>query len=417
MSLKNDPRPEAVQTRPPSADATLNDLSRAPFGLSDVFRRAQGNAFGALGLDPSECPYRVIASGSHWRLRDYGADDTSATVLVVAAPIKRPYIWDLAPSDECDPLLPASKAYTCSCSNGCQLRLACGNNGLDEYADAISRVCRKNFRFGVARQTVPDRSFTRGTLAAIYTALAPGSVRGLVLLGAPLCFQPHTSGFRDALVSLVPSDLSGAEPFPGSLLSHMSALASPNYIYLVAANGRCPQRDRPTGAGHSCPGRALGSDEIPLPANWFTRSSTGFIVKTAFVSGELEDRRNARWSFQRVGPHACGREYARRCGPSGLGQALSGCYASRNVAHHRISRRSRRLFAAPWDSRRARGVCPSVAADHLLVAITELIVQARFRGYLRSGIPALGEGQKVTYELQTDRRTGRTSAVKLKLAA
>ena len=35
----------------------------------------------------------------------------------------------------------------------------------------------------------------------------------------------------------------------------------------------------------------------------------------------------------------------------------------------------------------------------------------------RSGILALGEGQKVTYELQTDRRTRRTSAVNLKLAA
>jgi CspA family cold shock protein len=35
----------------------------------------------------------------------------------------------------------------------------------------------------------------------------------------------------------------------------------------------------------------------------------------------------------------------------------------------------------------------------------------------RSGIFALGEGQKVTYELQTDRRTGKTSAVNLKLAA
>jgi CspA family cold shock protein len=35
----------------------------------------------------------------------------------------------------------------------------------------------------------------------------------------------------------------------------------------------------------------------------------------------------------------------------------------------------------------------------------------------RSGIPGLNEGQKVTYELQTDRRTGKTSATNLKLAA
>jgi CspA family cold shock protein len=35
----------------------------------------------------------------------------------------------------------------------------------------------------------------------------------------------------------------------------------------------------------------------------------------------------------------------------------------------------------------------------------------------KSGMLTLGEGQKVSYELQTDRRTGRTSAVNLKLAA
>ena len=35
----------------------------------------------------------------------------------------------------------------------------------------------------------------------------------------------------------------------------------------------------------------------------------------------------------------------------------------------------------------------------------------------RSGIRALNEGQKVTYELQTDQRSGRISAANLKIAA
>ncbi|HXZ69175.1 MAG TPA: cold-shock protein [Alphaproteobacteria bacterium] len=35
----------------------------------------------------------------------------------------------------------------------------------------------------------------------------------------------------------------------------------------------------------------------------------------------------------------------------------------------------------------------------------------------RSGIRALSEGQKVTYELQTDQRSGKTSATNLKIAA
>src|SRR5208337_21099 len=70
-----------------------------------------------------------------------------------------------------------------------------------------------------------------GTLAAIFAASAPGGLRGLVLLGAPLCFRPATSQFRDALVSLVPSDLDEAEPWPGSLLTQMSALASPETFF------------------------------------------------------------------------------------------------------------------------------------------------------------------------------------------
>jgi polyhydroxyalkanoate synthase len=67
-----------------------------------------------------------------------------------------------------------------------------------------------------------------GTLATIFGAAAPEDIQGLVLLSVPLCFQPGGDQFRDALVSLVPSPLPEADPFPGSLLSHMSALASPD---------------------------------------------------------------------------------------------------------------------------------------------------------------------------------------------
>ena len=34
----------------------------------------------------------------------------------------------------------------------------------------------------------------------------------------------------------------------------------------------------------------------------------------------------------------------------------------------------------------------------------------------RAGIPGLGEGQKVSYELETDRRSGKTAAAKLQVA-
>ena len=206
--------------------STVDSLKLAPFVVSDVLRSVQGNILGAFGLGPTECPFTVVASGPHWRLRDYGDPASSRVLLIVAAPIKRPYIWDLAPSVSAIrrclrermqvyllEWLPASSDST--------------NNGLNEYAQAITDCIT----------AISDRSHgltpflighsLGGTLAAISAAMTPASIRGLVLLGAPLCFQPGTSQFRDALISLVPSALSDAVPFPGSLLSHMSAMASP----------------------------------------------------------------------------------------------------------------------------------------------------------------------------------------------
>ena len=76
----------------------LGALLRAQYGVLDSVRRMQGDALSAFGLGPNECPYRVIASGQHWRLRDYSDSPASHGLLIVAAPIKRPYIWDLTPS-------------------------------------------------------------------------------------------------------------------------------------------------------------------------------------------------------------------------------------------------------------------------------------------------------------------------------
>src|SRR5262249_60426220 len=103
-----------------------------------------------------------------------------------------------------------------------------GDGGLDECADhAVSEAAAR-----ISLETRGTKPFLighslGGTFAAIFGALDPQSVRGLVLLGAPLCFQPGTSRFRDAIVSLAPSTLSDTDVVPGSLLSQLSAVASP----------------------------------------------------------------------------------------------------------------------------------------------------------------------------------------------
>ena len=46
-----------------SLDATADALNRASFATVDVLRRALGHALGAFGLDPDECPYRIVGFG------------------------------------------------------------------------------------------------------------------------------------------------------------------------------------------------------------------------------------------------------------------------------------------------------------------------------------------------------------------
>ncbi|HTQ24033.1 MAG TPA: hypothetical protein VMI09_05005, partial [Candidatus Binataceae bacterium] len=75
-------------------------------------------------------------------MRDYGEDSATQTVLIVAAPIKRPYIWDLAPS---------SSAIRHGLKECLRVRLlewlpatrTTGANGLAEYAQAIGERVAK----------------------------------------------------------------------------------------------------------------------------------------------------------------------------------------------------------------------------------------------------------------------------------
>jgi polyhydroxyalkanoate synthase len=276
-----------VATQSVPIDAALEACTGTQFGIADILRRAQGNAFGAFGLDPKECPYQVIASGPFWRLRDYTKHDTAQSLLIVAAPIKRPYIWDLAPT--------ASAIRYCL-GQGLHVRLlewlpasrTTGNNGLAEYTEAISNCVAK-----ISGESAGVKPFLighslGGTLAAIFGALAPNSIRGLVLLGAPLCFRPATSHFRDALVSLVPSGLAESEPCPGALLSHMSALASPDtFIWSRLMDAAFSVTDSHAMEVHARVER-WALDEVPLPGKLVHQLIEWLYRENLFCQGALK---------------------------------------------------------------------------------------------------------------------------------
>ena len=208
-----------------------DDIVAAYFAISDLFRRVQANALGVVGLGPRECQYQVIKSRSFWRLRDYSGPDAAPPLLVVAAPIKRPYIWDLAP---------AVSVLRYCLRHGLHVYLlewmppveADAQAGLDEYvgeaiADCVTTIANAEHRL---RPVLAGHSLG-GTLAATYCALEPNRASGLVLLSAPLCFEPGSSGFRDSLVALARTPLSESNVTAGSLLTHISAAVSPGTFF------------------------------------------------------------------------------------------------------------------------------------------------------------------------------------------
>jgi polyhydroxyalkanoate synthase len=234
------------------------------FGVVDAVRRTQGAVLEGLGFGPTECSYHILASGPHWSLRDYAGRKAGPCLLIVAAPIKRPYIWDLAPS--------ASAVRFCL-DHGLRVYLlewtppSSGNRngGLAEYADraiggAVARLARET-----GTQPFLMGHSLGGTFAAIFAALAPETARGIMLLGAPLCFGSGISRFRDAIVAMAPSSLAEMEVVPGSLLSQLSAWASPEtFVWSRLLDATLSSADPLARAIHARVER-WALDEVPLP--------------------------------------------------------------------------------------------------------------------------------------------------------
>jgi polyhydroxyalkanoate synthase len=270
--------------------AWLEALGLAYFAGSDSHRQMQANALAAFGLGACQCAYRVIRSGPHWRLREYGGPMAAPSLLIVAAPIKQPYIWDLTPS--------VSAVRYCL-GQGLRVYLLewippsgrDGNAGLDEYADQAIGECLA----AVTHEAHGDQPFIMGhslggTLAAIFCALEPRVARGLVLLGAPLCFEQASSRFRDALVSIVPSTLSETAPVAGSLLTYASAAAAPDTFIWSRWVDALLSFGEPTAMEIHARVECWALDEVALPGKLVNQMIQWLYRENRFCRGTMSMR-------------------------------------------------------------------------------------------------------------------------------
>ncbi len=195
------------------------------FALADLVRRAQGRSLAACGLGPSETRYRVVAEGARWRLRRYRGARVGAAILIVSSPIKQPYIWDIAP--EASPIRRAAE-------RGLDVFLlewkppGTGGPGLAHYVGEDVPAALGAAAAAAGRPLVLMGHSLGGTFAAMAAALGAEPAAGLVLVGAPLCFHPGVSRFRDALVRSAPPVFALDDVVPGTLLTEVSAIAAPD---------------------------------------------------------------------------------------------------------------------------------------------------------------------------------------------
>jgi polyhydroxyalkanoate synthase len=263
------------------------------FVAMDVLRRATGAWLDAVGLGPVETPGRRAGAGDAYELVAYETSTArwaapgSPVVLLVPAPIKRAYIWDLAPR--------VSVVRRCV-ERGFRVYLLRWTEpdrllGLSHYAgrairEALTTVAAET---GEQRAVLAGHSLG-GTLAAIHAALHPERVRGLVLLESPLTFTSDGGGAFGPLLAAAPrarviTDALGN--VPGSFLDVVSLAAAPEIFAWQRWVDRMASAVDPAALAVHQRVERWSLDEMPLSARLFEEVVESLYREDRFMRGTL----------------------------------------------------------------------------------------------------------------------------------
>lgn len=263
----------------------------------DRMRQARGKMLDRMGFGPQETPYTVLHTEPGLRLRKYAqpAEDGRA-VLLVPAPIKRAYIWDLLPQVSVVRrwMERGYKAYLVE-----WLPEAGPDAGLDDYGNRMLASCQQAIRedSGDRQITIAGHSLG-GILAAIYGCARADEVRAVVLLEAPLHFRRDLGCFAN-MVHATPDARAIAAAYsevPGAFLSLVSALAAPHAFQTERVLDRMLSMGNPEAMAVHMRVDRWTHDEFPLPGKMFTD-----VVESLYRHDELMRGRLAIGG-RRIGP-------------------------------------------------------------------------------------------------------------------
>jgi polyhydroxyalkanoate synthase len=277
---------------------TMQSLGVEALKNMDRSRRERGKMLDRAGYAPQTTPSAVIhaepglnvlrfdAAAAHLAEvpADAAAGDDAPAVLLVPAPIKRAYIWDLSPEVSVARRW-LERGYRVYQAEWAPLADEAMDLGLADYADRLLRAAREAAMAdsGQARVVVAGHSLG-GILAAIHGCLYPDEVRATVLLEAPLHFE-HDANCFAPLVRATPDARQIAASFrhvPGVFLNMMSAMAEPHAFQFERVMDRwLSMTDARALATHMRVERWT-HDEFALPGQLFTD-----IVESLYRNDEL----------------------------------------------------------------------------------------------------------------------------------
>ncbi len=251
---------------------TLQSTALTPFDVMDVQRRAFGKWLDSAGLGPIETPSRIVLTRRLFTLKAYGAyEPHNPVVLVIPAPIKRAYIWDMLPQFSAVLRLLEShiNVYVL---NWERPGPGDGGAGLDQYASRFILDCLG----AIAAETGQDRVFLSGhslggTLATIFSSLYPERIRGLILIATPLHFGPGMGDLDNLVAVLPPARLMTLVQgnVPGSMLNLVTLIASPIIFGILRWTDRLQSMtDEEAFRTHICVERWI-LDEAPIARHLF----------------------------------------------------------------------------------------------------------------------------------------------------
>ncbi len=212
-------------------------------------------------------------------------------LLIIPAPFKRVYLWDLLPE--------VSVVRRCL-ARGLRVYLLEwliptkreDGFGIAEYADHLPAAALDAIQAetGVAIPVLAGHSLG-GTLAAIFATLSPEQVGGLVLVDAPLAFGERGGPIAHAVAALpharLISEMAGM-PVPGSVMNVLTGAAAPHA--LQAQRGvdlAVSVFDLRALAIHARVAR-LQLDEFPLPRQLFEETVEQLYREDRFLHAMLQ---------------------------------------------------------------------------------------------------------------------------------